>query len=241
MYEVYEKQIGKIIVASEKKMMDKKNNKQEPIAPITMYKLIIGAISKYVKKESENNTSFREALGLEWKSAERLLIYIWKKAKELAVPGEYLGGQGMGCVIPSTIVYAWINEYYFLDDKEEVEKEEAEKARKQKEAEEKARIDAELEIKAREKAIEKLSSEEGWDNLSDEEKEKKIVSETRSIKNRMGKKKTTTGNKRKRKTDKTPSSNATVDETILADSTVIDCADNEPQETPNQFTLFDLM
>lgn len=188
MLSTYKEQISKILADTEEKAKkDKKNN--VPLAAITMLKVMVGAISKYVEKESAENKAFNDALSLEHKSAQRMLKYVWKQAEGLAMP--MAGVNGNACCLPDEIVYGWISEYYLLDDKAEYEKEMAEIARKKAEEEARKKEEAEKEALAREKAIAKLEKEEGWEALSEEEKEKKIKEEARKIKSHLGKKKTT--------------------------------------------------
>lgn len=119
MFTDYKNQIDNIIKETEK---EEKTRTCEEIAKVTMHKLIVGLISKYVEAEAKNDPDFDAALSLEWKNAGRMLKYIWKKAEKFAVR---TGNVAMSCLTEET-VYAWVNEYYFLDDKEEFEKEQEE-------------------------------------------------------------------------------------------------------------------
>ena len=139
-----------------------------------MYKIMIGAISKFVEKESCSNPEFDAALSLEWKSAGRMLKHIWSNAEKMALRH----GQIASCCLTKEVVYAWAREYYLLDDREAVMKEKAEKAKaeqKQKEAKEK-------EAQYEKRALDILSKQSGWDDLSDEEKKKKITAKIKSLK-----------------------------------------------------------
>lgn len=219
MYKDYEDQIRKIMADTEKEEAKSKN--KDYLAPLAMFKLMVGAMSKYVEREASENEGFNAALSLEWKSAERMLKFVWKKAQELAVPGKYMGVNGAGCCLSDDVVFDWISDYYFLDDKEQVEKERAEAAKKKAEAEAKKKEEAEKLKRAREKALEKLSAEDGWNELSDEEKEKKITAEANKIKNRLGSKKTT----EKKKTSK-------VDKALEGATKVCDDMAEKSEHTP---------
>ena len=167
----YKAQIEQILKNTEK---EEANNTPDRIAAAAMYKIMIGAISKFVEKESCSNPEFDAALSLEWKSAGRMLKYIWSKAEKMALRH----GQMASCCLTEEAVYAWAREYYFLDDREAVMKERAEKAKaeqKQKEAKEK-------EAQYKKRALEILSKQSGWDTLSDGEKKKKITAKIKSLK-----------------------------------------------------------
>ena len=207
MFETYKNQISKILEDTEKK-----NKKENSLAAVTMLKVMVGAISKYVEKESAENKDFNDALSFEHKSAERMLKYVWKQAEALAVPT--IGSNEAACCVPGEIVYGWINEYYFLDDKEEYEKEQAEIARKLAEEEARKKEEAEKTALARKKAIEKLEKEDGWEELSEEEKEKKIKEEAIKIKNRIGKK--APSKKAAAKSPKEPKEKPSLDEALAS-------------------------
>lgn len=224
MYSTYKEQIDKIIKETEKKALDPKNSKNM-IAPVAMLKLMVLSISRYVEKEAKENASFNEALSLEWKSATRMLKFIWKKAQELAIPGNYMGVSGSGCCVPDDIVFDWVNMYYFADDKKAFEEEKAAEAKKKAEAEAKKKAEAEKLEKARAKALEKLSKEDGWDALSDEEKEKKIKAEADLIKNRLGTKKKATTSKKEDAIDKS------LDKTEEVCKTMADKSEHIAEET----------
>lgn len=173
MFSDYKIQIDKILEDTEK---EEPNNPQDKIAAAAMYKIMAGAISKFIEKESCRDREFDAALSLEWKSAGRMLQYIWSKAEKMALRH----GQTASCCLPEEAVYAWVREYYFLDDRDAVMEERAKKAeaaQKQKEAEEK-------EAQYRKTALDLLSRQGGWDDLSDEEKKKKLRSKIKSLKKR---------------------------------------------------------
>lgn len=170
------------------KTSDTKATTLEDVAKTNMLKMMVMSIMKYIEKEADANSDFRERISLEFKNAERMLKYVWGKAKSLATN---IDGIGAGCCVPDDVVYDWVSEYYFLDDKAEYEAEIEAKRKAKEEAERKAKEEEEKKVKAREKAIEKLSKEDGFEELSDEEKEKKIADEVKKILPRLGKKKTT--------------------------------------------------
>ena len=171
MFSDYKAQIDQILKNTEK---EEANNTPDRIAAAAMYKIMIGAISKFVEKESCSSPEFDAALSLEWKSAGRMLKYIWSKAEKMALRH----GQMASCCLTEEAVYAWAREYYFLDDREAVMKERAEKA----EAEQKRKEAKEKEAQYKKRALEILSKQSGWDTLSDGEKKKKITAKIKSLK-----------------------------------------------------------
>lgn len=173
MFSDYKTQIDQILKNTEK---EEANNSQDKIAAIAMYRIMIGAISKFIEKGSCSNPNFDAALSLEWKSAGRMLKYIWSKAEKLALRH----GHAASCCLTEEVVYAWVHEYYFLDDREAVMEERAKRAaseQKQKEAKAK-------EAQYRKNALDILSKQRGWDDLPDEEKKKKLTSKIKSLKKR---------------------------------------------------------
>lgn len=171
MFSDYKTQIDKILENTEK---EEAHNSSDKIAAAAMYKIMTGAISKFIEKESCNNPEFDAALSLEWKSAGRMLKYIWSKAEKMALRH----GQTASCCLREEVVYAWVQEYYFLDDREAVMEERAKRAaaeQKQKEAEAK-------EAQYRKNALDILSKQSGWADLPDEQKEKKITSKIKLLK-----------------------------------------------------------
>lgn len=118
----------------------------------------------YIKKECENNPDFNNAVLQKHKSVKRLLEAVISKAKERQRNGM--------AYVPDDVVLDWVSDYFFLDDKEEVEAEiKAEKEAKEK-AEMEAKIKAEAEAKAKAEAEEVLADDEEYQNASDEEKKK---------------------------------------------------------------------
>lgn len=179
MFSDYKTQIDQILKNTEK---EEANNSQEKITAIAMYRIMIGAISKFIEKESYNNSEFDAALSLEWKNAGRMLKYIWSKAEKLALRH----GHAASCCLTEEVVYAWVHEYYFLDDREAVMEERAKRAaseQKQKEAKAK-------EAQYRKNALDILSKQSGWDDLPDEEKKKKLTSKIKSLKKKESDKST---------------------------------------------------
>lgn len=166
----YKNQIDQILENTEK---EEANNTPDKIAAVAMYKIMIGAISKFVEKESCSDQEFDAALSLNWKSAGRMLKYIWLKAEKMAITH----GSVASCCLAEEAVYAWVREYYFLDDREAVMEERAKKveaAQKQKEAKEK-------EAGYRKTALDILSRQGGWNDLPDEEKKKKLTAKIKSL------------------------------------------------------------
>lgn len=154
MFSDYKIQIDQILKNTEK---EKNNNSQDKIAAVAMYKIMAGAISKFIEKESRSDPEFDAALSLDWKSAGRMLKYIWSKAEKMALTH----GSVAACCLAEEAVYAWVREYYFLDDREAVMEERAKKAeaaQKQKEAKEK-------EAGYRKTALDILSKQGGWNDL----------------------------------------------------------------------------
>ena len=121
MYSDYRLQIDQILEDTEKEEV---NNSQDKIAAVAMYKIMVGAIGKFIEKESFSDPEFDAALSLDWKNAGRMLKYIWSKAEKMALRH----GQTASCCLTEEAVYAWVREYYFLDDREMVMEERAKKA-----------------------------------------------------------------------------------------------------------------
>lgn len=171
MFSDFKTQIEQIL-----KNTDEEEASQTPdrIAAAAMYKIMIGVISKFVEKESGSHPEFDAALSLEWKSAGRMLRHIWTNAERMAEKH----GRTASCCLTEDVVYAWVLDYYFLDDKEAVMKERAE----QTEAEQKRREAEAEEAGYRKKALEILSRQNGWDDLPNEEKKKKIAAKMKSLK-----------------------------------------------------------
>lgn len=174
MYNDFETQIQKILEDTEKTIKEGKQSTNK-LMTVAMYKILVGAITKFVESESKNDSNFNNALSYNWKSAGRMLKYVFGNAKNIATN---VGNNATACCVPSDVVFAWIKEYYFLDDKEQVEKELKAEAEKQKKAENEKKKEAEL----KSKAIDVLSRSADWNTLSDKEKEKKINDKIRNLK-----------------------------------------------------------
>ncbi len=170
MFSDYRIQMDQILENTEK---EKANNSQDKIAAVAMYKIMAGSISKFIEKESRSDQEFDAVLSLDWKSAGRMLKYIWSKAEKMALTH----GSVAACCLAEEAVYAWVREYYFLDDREAVMEErakKAEEAQKQKEAKEK-------EDGYRKTALDILSRQGGWNDLTDDEKKKKLTAKIKSL------------------------------------------------------------
>lgn len=170
MYSDYRLQIDQILEDTEK---EEANNPQDKIAAVAMYKIMVGAIGKFIEKESCSDPEFDAALSLDWKNAGRMLKYIWSKAEKMAITH----GSVASCCLAEEAVYAWVREYYFLDDREAVMEErtkKAEAAQKQKEAKEK-------EAGYRKTALDILSRQGGWNDLPAQEKKKKLTTKIKSF------------------------------------------------------------
>lgn len=171
MFSDYKTQIEQILKNTEK---EEANNTQDKIAAVAMYKIMVGAINKYVEQESLSDQKFDAALSLDWKSAGRMLKYIWSNAQKMALKH----GSVASCCLTEEVVYAWVREYYFLDDREAVMKERAEHAKEEQKRKEMKAKEAEYQ----KKALESLSRQSGWNGLSDAEKKKKITARVKSLK-----------------------------------------------------------
>lgn len=80
---------------------------------------------------AEKNPAFAEKLLLPWKSFEKCYKYMEKKAYEMSTNKKT-------CVVVSTLLFDWINEYYMLDDKAEWEEKQKEQQKKKEESEKKS-------------------------------------------------------------------------------------------------------
>ena len=102
----FRKETTNIMTTQKKKI---KADKKDPTHAqgIKMMEQMVSAICNYVEKEAGSNTSFAEALGYEWKSAERMLKSVWDNAREMSVQTH----AGMGCCVADDVVYDWVNEY----------------------------------------------------------------------------------------------------------------------------------
>lgn len=161
-YEKFVAEMGEIL--NEYKVEEDAKDKEKKEMQRKMLVAQANEYAKYIKKECNENSDFNKAVLNNWKSVERMLSFVKNKAKDMAV-------NGCACV-PDHMVFDWVNDYFFLDDKEEVEaKIKAEKEAKEK-AELEAKIKAEAEAKAKAEAEKVLADDEEYKNASDEEKEK---------------------------------------------------------------------
>ena len=78
-----------------------------------------------IREMAEKNTAFADKLLLPWKSFEKCYNYMEKKAFKMSTNKKT-------CVVVSTLLFDWINEYYMLDDRAEWE--EKQKKKEQEEA-----------------------------------------------------------------------------------------------------------
>ena len=170
MFKDFEEQLNLIIANTEAKT-------NVTMAQIGAYKMMMQCIAVYVSKEAAENESFNEALSLGHKSVARMMKFLYDHAKDLAV-------DNIACV-PDDMVYDWVNQYYFADDKAEIDEMLRKEAEAKAQAEERKKKEKELNEKSREKAIEKLESSEGWNELPEDEKKKKINEEARQIRSRL--------------------------------------------------------
>ncbi len=142
--EFFVPQIVKVVEDIKKKAEGIKDNKMLD-AQKQMAEGMANLICKYVFSKCATDKRLDDALALEYKSADRAFKYILQKAKELNV-------QGSMCLwIPDETVYGWIEEYYFLDDKADFEKEKAAEEEKAKKAAEALQKKAEKDAKKAEK------------------------------------------------------------------------------------------
>lgn len=106
-------------------------------------------ICSFIFKECASNKALDDSLAYEYKSAERCINFVVKKAMELnSMKASMLW-------VPDSTVFSWITEYYMLDDKAEYEKEKAEALERERKAEENAKKRAERDAKRAESEIKK--------------------------------------------------------------------------------------
>ena len=84
-----------------------------------------------IREMAEKNPAFAEKLLLPWKSFEKCYKYMKKKAYEMSTNKKT-------CVVVSTLLFDWVNEYYMLDDKAEWEEKQKEQQKKKEESEKKS-------------------------------------------------------------------------------------------------------
>lgn len=85
-----------------------------------------------IREMAEKNTAFADKLLLPWKSFEKCYNYMEKKAFKMSTNKKT-------CVVVSTLLFDWINEYYMLDDRAEWEE-------KQKKKEAEKSVEADMEV-----------------------------------------------------------------------------------------------
>lgn len=103
-YEKLEKELENLIAQAGKK--------KEKMAR-EQFGLVFSELIKKCKEDSE----FDELVNQPHKSWERCYKFMEKKAQEIAISG------AMSCAVISTTLFEWIEQYYRLDDKAEIEKE----------------------------------------------------------------------------------------------------------------------
>lgn len=87
-----------------------------------------------IREMAEKNPAFAEKLLLPWKSFKRCYKYMEKKAYEMSTNKKT-------CVVVSTLLFDWVNEYYMLDDKAEWEEKQKEQQKKKEES-----VEADMEV-----------------------------------------------------------------------------------------------
>lgn len=176
-YEVFVKQMGGLLENDRKRIKEdlekslkgkgkEEAKKAERIAAAQEKNVvaIANSYAVYVRDECKRNPDFNRQVMADWKSAPRMLKFVRNRAQEIAFDGM--------AMVADHCVYDWVNEYYFLDDKEEVYEQ------RRKEAEAKAKAEAEAKAKAERKAKSKaeaealLSKDEAYQNSTEEEKKK---------------------------------------------------------------------
>ena len=180
--------------------VDKSNTEKNPIevAMLETIKAQSTVLIRHIMNRCVESEALCQDVLQDHKEWSRCMKYVTDKAKAYA----FRGPCGMVACIPDNQVFEWAEDYYHLDDKAQVEEEREKLAKQKAEREQKAKEDAEKEALARKKAIAKLSAEEGWEELPEEEKEKKIKTEARNIKYSIGNSKTSASKKTPRKTTK---------------------------------------
>ena len=110
-------------------------------------------ICSFVFSECAKNQELDNALAFDYKNAERCINYVVKKANELN------NFKAQVLWIPDATVFAWMTEYYMLDDKEAYEEEKRKEEEARIRAEEAAKKRAERNAKKAEADIKKAVKE----------------------------------------------------------------------------------
>lgn len=147
-----------------------KSGKEKQTDPMqNMMKQQSTVLIRHIMKRCVKSESLCYDVMQEHKSWERCMKYVTNKAKQYAV-------NSVACIHDEQ-VYEWAEDYFHMNDKEEVLKEIEEEKRRKAEAKKREEENKEKEKIAREKALAKLSASEEWGNLSEKEKEEKIKTE----------------------------------------------------------------
>ncbi len=147
--------VPQIVEFVEKQKQKAQEVKDNPILE-QQYKFMEGManmICSFVFSECAKNQELDNALAFEYKNAERCINYVVKKANELN------NFKAQVLWIPDATVFAWITEYYMLDDKEEYEEEKRKEEEARIRAEEAAKKRAERSAKKAESDIKKAVKE----------------------------------------------------------------------------------
>lgn len=92
-----------------------------------------------IREMAEKNTAFAKKLLLPWKSFEKCYNYMEKKAYEMSTNKKT-------CVVVSTLLFDWINEYYMLDDKAEWEEQQKKKEESEKKKDIRESVETDMEV-----------------------------------------------------------------------------------------------
>ena len=147
-----------VIVDNTKKALDKLNTEKDANKSHEQ-KLVL----EHLISRAEEDPALAENVALEHKSWARCWKHIYQNAREQARSGNC-------AMVEDSVVYGWAEEYYFLDDKEAVEKE-LENEKKRKEAREKAKASAKTASKKKgSKTAKPKTIDEPSDNGKDSDK-----------------------------------------------------------------------
>lgn len=111
----------------------------------------IDILMKGIIEMAKNNPAFERQLMLPWKSFKKCYSYMENLALGMAARNK--DNTAASCIVTSDVLFDWINEYYFKDDKAEweaaleAEKKKAEERKKQQEARKQAYEDSKEEYK----------------------------------------------------------------------------------------------